>query len=217
MAKQMKRRSNTVLVSLIGVTIMMIAGSLFGCGTGGTPAPSVAVTHPPTLSPKVAVTPSAIRPGITYTVADVDKAEARWNSKKVDTYHIEVWTGGITPPPPVYIVQLWKGKIVFAATDSRMSETTPRLTPLDPNAQAARAVTVPGLFAKARELLTSGSTGSGGSRVDAEISARFDDEWGYPNEIRLSANCPDCAWLSQVRRFAAFDSTAPPATPTPRQ
>jgi hypothetical protein len=157
------------------------------------------------------------RVSINYTAADVDQAEARWKSKEVDTYQIEVWYGPVTPPPPVYVVQVWKGKVVFAAADYRMDGVhDASQKPLATDAREVQAVTVPGLFAQARELLKRVQTGPT-PVFDIEITVVFDEEWGFPKGIDWFARCPDCWTLTRVQKFVPFDSASPPPTPTPRE
>jgi hypothetical protein len=87
---------------------------------------------------------------------------------------------------------------------------------LDPDAPEVRAVTVPGLFVTARELLSSKPFHPG---LDLEVSVEFDDEWGFPKRMSSASftNCYDCVWGSSVQKFLPFDSAAPPPTPTPRK
>jgi len=140
------------------------------------------------------------------TGADIASAEAQWNSKKADTYQIEVWRGGITPPPPVYVVQVWRGTVVYAHVENHpaMPGSTPQPVALD--APEAQAVTVPGLFDTAR------------TRAQPKVTATitFDPEWGFPNNVTTSSSCIDCVWFCRVQKFQAFDSAAPPPTTTPR-
>jgi hypothetical protein len=162
-----------------------------------------------------------------FSVRDVDNAQARWNSKNVDTYQIEVWAGGITPPPPIYVVQVWRGQVVYAMMEYRVADGVhaPMQTPYP--FERALAFTVPRLFTTARNLIAStdpqSALKSGGATfyypggdVKMQIKAEFDPEWGYPHNLSTSANCPDCAWWSRVQKFVPFDSAAPPPTPTVR-
>jgi hypothetical protein len=164
---------------------------------------------------------------INYTARDVDNAQARWKSKNVDTYQIEVQMGGITPPPPIYVVQVWQDKIVYAMLEYRGYDGvhSPAQTPCP--FDYAQRLTVPHLFTTARDLAAStdplSALKSGGATfyypggdVKMQIKAEFDPEWGYPRQLSTSANCPDCSWWSNVQKFVAFDSAAPPPTPTLR-
>ncbi len=159
------------------------------------------------------MTPSA-RVSINFSRADVDRAEALWKSKALSSYQIEVWNGGITPPPPVYVVQVWRNQVVYGRSEHRIADSFKRegqaFAVDDPRIQA---VTVPGLFLQARKLLTMGSQPA---QIETNISAKFDPEWGYPSLMSTSSKCPDCVWSSQVEKFVPLDSTAPPAAPTPR-
>jgi hypothetical protein len=162
-----------------------------------------------------------------FSARDVDNAETRWKSKNVDTYQIEVWAGGITPPPPIYVVQVWQGKVVYAMLEYRGGDGvhSPMQTPYP--FERAQSFAVPQLFTTARKLADStdplSALKSGGATffypggdVKMQIKGEFDPEWGYPRDLSTFANCPDCAWWSRVQKFVPFDSAAPPPTPTLR-
>lgn len=151
---------------------------------------------------------------INYTLRDVDDAEARWEGKKVDTYQIEVRSGGVTPPPPIYILQVWRGQIVNAMSEYRNYDGVhyPGQTPIA--ADRAQRYSVPGLFQTARDLASAQSSQL--TLSGEEIRATFNSEWGYPERMSTFAQCPDCAWSSQVEKFVPFSSAAPPPTPTLR-
>ncbi len=214
----LQQHSKAILIAGLVLGILVLAAcSLLSVGAPrppATPAASgrLAPVPPQTPNPRATPRPRAGRISINYTAADVDRAEARWKSKQVNTYQIEVWSGGITPPPPVYVVQVWRGQVVFAAADRRWGGGEPRYETLDPASAKARAVTVPGLFVTARELL---ADAQGPADNDVEIQAEFDEEWGFPKNMGQSAKCPDCIWYSQVKGFVVFDQAEPPPTPTP--
>lgn len=163
---------------------------------------------------------------INYTSGDVDRAESVWKSKKIDTYQIEVNSGGITPPPPIYVIQVWQGQIVYAMIEYRGYDGvhSPQQTPIATD--QAQRYSVPGLFTTARGLVAAsdplsalkqgGATFFYSGDVKAEIRAKFNAEYGYPESISTFAQCPDCAWSSQVVKFVPFGSDAAPPTPTRR-
>ena len=155
----------------------------------------------------------------------MDNAQARWKSKNVDTYQIEVWAGGITPPPPVYVVQVWRGQVVYAMLEYRGGDGVHSAMQTPYPFERAQLFTVPQLFTTARNVATSSDplsalrSGSAtfyypSGDVKMQIKAEFDPEWGYPRQLSHSANCPDCSWWSNVQQFVPFDSAAPPPTPT---
>ena len=134
---------------------------------------------------------------------------------------------GITPPPPIYVVQVWQGKVVYAMQEYRYPDGVhpPGQTPCP--FDYAQRVTVPNLFTTARDLAAStaplSALKSGGATfyylggaVKMQIKVEFDPEWGYPRILSTSANCPDCSRWSNVQKFVPFDSAAPPPTPTLR-
>ena len=143
----------------------------------------------------------------------------------MDTYQIEVWAGGITPPPPVYVVQVWRGQVVYAMLEYRGGDGVHSAMQTPYPFERAQSFTVPQLFTTARNVATSSDplsalrSGSAtfyypSGDVKMQIKAEFDPEWGYPRQLSTSANCPDCSWWSNVQQFVPFDSAAPPPTPT---
>jgi len=214
----MQQHSNVILFAALILGILLISAcSLLSTRVPNLPAPPAAsgpLSPVPnqTPTPRGTPLPRVGQASVNYTAADVDRAEALWRSKHVDTYQIEVWAGAITPPAPVYVVQVWQNQVVFAAADRRWAGGMPKFQLLDPAAPQVRAVTVPGLFAKARELLADARTPIA---VDVKTRAQFDEEWGFPKQLHRSVDCPDCIWSSDVQRFVVFDPAAPPPTPTP--
>jgi hypothetical protein len=164
---------------------------------------------------------------INYSMRDVDNGEARWNSKKIDTYQIEVHAGGITPPPPIYVVQVWQGQVVFAMYEYRGNDGVHAPQQNLMKTDDAKRYSVPGLFKTARDLasvtdplsalMQGGATFySPGGNMKMQIRAQFNTEYGYPESTSSSAPCPDCASFSNVTKFVPFSSSAPPPTPTMR-
>ena len=202
-------------------TLLIILALLFVCSL------LVVVSAPLLISIRNALAPPPSNTSINFSARDVDDAQARWKSKNVDTYQIEVWAGGVPPPPPVYVIQVWRGQVVYAMLEYRGGDGvhSPMQTPYP--FERAQSFTVPQLFTTARNLAASSdplsALKSGGatfyypsSDVKMQIKGEFDPEWGYPRDLSTSANCADCAWWSRVQKFIPFDSAAPPPTPTLR-
>ncbi len=73
----------------------------------------------------------------------------------MDTYQIEVWAGGITPPPPVYVVQVWRGQVVYAMLEYRGGDGVHSAMQTPYPFERAQLFTVPQLFTTARNVATS--------------------------------------------------------------
>lgn len=185
----------------------------------GTPiaTPGAPATTPATPRPQATPSPLPGSISVNYTAADVAQAEARWKSKQVRGYQIEVWSGGITPPPPVYVLQVWQDRIVYAALDYRMDGVhTEKQKSLALDDRDVQAVTVQGLFERARRWLTDIQKGTP-PPIDTTVNVEFDVEWGFPRRMSWSAKCPDCVTFSSVQKFIPFELPSAPPTPTPRQ